>query len=506
MLVGSALGVLLVASSLRLVRLDFQSLWSDEISSLRLLQGDLPALVASLAQEVHPPLYFVLLSLWTGVFGSSEVAVRLPSALAGIAASGLLLRLGRTLFDARVGFVASLLFATSLFQIYYAQEARSYSLLTLTSVMSMDALALGVARLRRAERARGALLYYALSSTAMLYTHYFGFFILASQGACCVIGAFSSWRASHALSGLRAWWPWGVAQCLALFAFLPWLTFFQGQLQRVLHGFWIPPATQEMLWKTAEIFVSIRRPPWAQRPHWEEIGLAFALLLAIGIGAALIRRGRFFPGLAPLSEAESGREPGWPRAGAIGFVALWMLLPIALAWSLSALASIHVYTYRNLIAAQPAVCLLLAVPFTWRRGRWLKVTFAAALLAGPLGQLPWYYQAPHKGRWRELVAFVDRWSTPRDGVAFYTSLVRHSFDFHRTRAGGGPYPFVDLRQNAAPRQARVWLVKAQTRGHNFRDTRNKIVAWGYRESNRWRFAQAELLLFTRAPSPRATSP
>jgi 4-amino-4-deoxy-L-arabinose transferase-like glycosyltransferase len=473
--------------------LDFQSFWTDEISSLRLATGSLPETLEGLRGDVHPPLYFVLLNVWIDVFGDSELAVRAPSVIAGVLATGFVFSLGVTLFGVRSALFATLYSAASLFQIYYAQEARSYAQLSLLSILSMHAFVRGLASDHAGRGGGWRLGLYVLASTALLYTHYFGVFVLIAQALFLCVAAL---RRSF-VSG-RIWLRWTLAQAAALVLFLPWVPIFIEQLQRVQRGFWIPPATWQQLLRTPAVFLSLQRPPWGHRSHWEEIGIAMIALSIAGLGLAALAAGHWSRALGTReSESPESSVLRWPRGAAIGLLVSWLAVPVLLAWSVSVWQSLHIYTFRNLIVSQPAMCLLLAAFTMWMRSRSLRSLFAAAVLACSLGQLPWYYETAHKGRWRELVAFVERWSAPADGVAFYAHFVKQSFDFYRMRAERGPYRFVDLRETRPPREPRIWVVKAHARMHNFRDARARLRAWGYDLDQTWKFSQAELLLFTR---------
>ena len=141
-----ALLILLLALGLRLYRLDGQSLWYDEGTSVVLAGRDVAAIVQGAAADIHPPLYYVLLHFWARLFGSSEVAVRLLSAIAGLGVVGAVYLLGRRLFDQQVALVAALLAALSPFLVYYSQEARMYILAALLGAVSTYLMVLIVRR------------------------------------------------------------------------------------------------------------------------------------------------------------------------------------------------------------------------------------------------------------------------------------------------------------------------------------------------------------------------
>lgn len=85
----------------------------------------------------HPPLYFLLLRIWSQWFGNSVVAIRSLSVLISLLVFPAIYYLCLELFQSSwVGWMAILLMANSPFHILYAQEAREYSLWTVTILLS----------------------------------------------------------------------------------------------------------------------------------------------------------------------------------------------------------------------------------------------------------------------------------------------------------------------------------------------------------------------------------
>lgn len=133
--------------------------------------------VNSLAEDVHPPLYFLLTRGWLQIFGNSITATRSLTALFGVLAFPGLYWLCRELFrESSVAWVAVAVFAISPFHILYAQEARMYSLFTVAIVISSAAL---LRALRR--NGKGDWLIYGLSLVLGFYSHLYFIFLAFSQ-------------------------------------------------------------------------------------------------------------------------------------------------------------------------------------------------------------------------------------------------------------------------------------------------------------------------------------
>ncbi|PDW00183.1 glycosyltransferase family 39 protein [Candidatus Viridilinea mediisalina] len=152
----------LLALAPRLYQLDAQSLWLDEGSSWQLSRAPWAYLLADLFNPSSAyPLYHLLLKGWMELFGASEAALRMPSALAGALTVPVIYLAARELGAwARQGvggeghperrtnlavapnrspwlypFAAALLMLASPYAIWYSQEAKVYSLWLLISTL-----------------------------------------------------------------------------------------------------------------------------------------------------------------------------------------------------------------------------------------------------------------------------------------------------------------------------------------------------------------------------------
>jgi hypothetical protein len=167
--------LLLLAAALRLSTLSLQSFWYDEAyTPVHVLH---PSLVATLESVVHrentPPLWYVLIWGWSRIFGTGEVALRLPSALAGIAAVALAWGIGRELAGRRVALAMAALVAVNPLFVWYSQEARAYGLF-----VALAALATWCCLRAEREPTPRRMAEFALSGAAALATHYFAVFLL----------------------------------------------------------------------------------------------------------------------------------------------------------------------------------------------------------------------------------------------------------------------------------------------------------------------------------------
>jgi mannosyltransferase len=153
---------------LRLYRLGANSFWYDEIATLSLANHS-PTEILRLSSTTNfiPPLYFLVIHWVVQLFGQSELTVRLPSALAGIASIPVGWLLIKDISGSRsTAHAASLLLAVNPLHLWYSQEGRPYALLLLFGSCAL----FGLERALRSE----ALQYWAMfavCSALAFFTH-----------------------------------------------------------------------------------------------------------------------------------------------------------------------------------------------------------------------------------------------------------------------------------------------------------------------------------------------
>jgi uncharacterized membrane protein len=156
--------------------------------------------------EGHPPLYFVLLKVWSYIFGSSELALRSFSLCCGLLSFLVLFNLFRRRSKKNYtawGVLVMLMFNPFLF--YFFTEARMYALAFLLAALSFR---YWIDYQENKKIKSKEFLYFCLSSIGLLYTHYYGLFFLSSLVFFELLrGRFKRSIFHHGL---------------AMFCFLPW--------------------------------------------------------------------------------------------------------------------------------------------------------------------------------------------------------------------------------------------------------------------------------------------
>jgi mannosyltransferase len=171
------LALVVVAAVIRIITIDNQSFWADEALTAYEAGQSFTAMLHTVTRiETTPPLYFLLIWIWAKAFGTSEVALRSISTVAGVALVPIAYLCARELLDRRAGLIAAALVAVNPFMIWYSQEARSYMLLAALSGASF----LWFLRARR-DPSRGNLGWWAGFSAVAMMTHFFAGFLIAPE-------------------------------------------------------------------------------------------------------------------------------------------------------------------------------------------------------------------------------------------------------------------------------------------------------------------------------------
>lgn len=167
----------------------------------------------SLASEApqHPPLYYVMARVWMQWFGNSVAVLRSLSALISLLAFPCLYWLCLELFESSiVGWIAIALMAVSPFYVLYAQEAREYSLWTVTILLSTAALL-------RAMRLNTKLSWLIYAATLAVGLYSFTFSLLIAIGHAIYVAAIEGLRLTKTVNAFL------LASFASLLVFVPWL-------------------------------------------------------------------------------------------------------------------------------------------------------------------------------------------------------------------------------------------------------------------------------------------
>ncbi|MEV6980294.1 glycosyltransferase family 39 protein [Sphaerisporangium sp. NPDC051017] len=400
--VNAAVAVMTAAALVLTVAWSWEpSMWADELATVGSVSS-LDVLWDTLRQRdaVFLP-YYVLMYLWTRL-GTADWWVRLPSALAVAAATGLLTDLGRRLAGARAGVAAGVALLVLPSMARFGQEARPYTLAVAAAVFSFWALH------RATETGRWGR--YVLAVALLPCAHLFAVLVLPAH-----------------LVITRRCLPWlalGSPPALALAALSA------GQVGQV--GWLGPPTWQNIVLVRSAITAWMPEPEPGDLP-----AVVLGWLVALAGLAAAVYLWR--------------REPG--RRAFVAGAVVWGVLPTAVLCAVSFLGT-PVYNSRYVLAAAPAFALLAGMALGRAR---LPVRLAALAAAAALA-LPQQAHARtasgHQVNYRDAAAVAAAGARPGDRVAYAVPWAREGL----TRYAAMP-PEMNPREAMG---VRVWLVRERT--------------------------------------------
>lgn len=205
-----------------------EAIWYDESISAAIAGRSAAEILRLMPNENHPPLYYLLLHFATGIFGHSEWALRLPSALGAVGLVALGAGPVRRALGQRTAFAYAgvVLFMPGI--LIYAHEARMYALGTFAVTATVLYGFLAVQEGRRRDWVS-----FAVASLAAAYLHYYGLIAAALVQACVLLWVL--WRRHEQRRSCL------LGAALMLLGYWPWMGVLVGQAARVnRNGFWVP--------------------------------------------------------------------------------------------------------------------------------------------------------------------------------------------------------------------------------------------------------------------------
>ncbi len=395
-------GVLAVAAAARVSGLGDKALWYDEAISLWFAQRDLATLWWDTANfDFHTPFYYALLHYWVQLFGDGEIALRSLSAALSFFSVPLVYALGRLLLGPAPAAFGALVFAITMMQVWFAQEARMYALMTFSAALALYGAARVMADQRRRRTGLGrewvGWVCYAAGAAGALWSHNAAV-LLPLAVNLAVLGR---WLGDGA-GGARFLIRWFAAQAAVLALWAPWVPRILDQARDVDQSFWIKAPDAVTLAGAADLLY----PTAPSALVW----LGPLLLAVVVAGAAVALR----------------RE----RA-VFAFLALAAFLPFLAEAAISTWKP--VFLVRTLVWVQIPYCLLLAA--TWRLvpGRLGQVLLVSLVVGANLLWLAVYFTQYNKEPWAAAARDVAREAEAGDTLLFVDPVAHLAFEYYFRR-------------------------------------------------------------------------
>lgn len=199
-----------------------QSLWRDEAFSYLLAKKNIIEIISLTGQDFNPPFYYIILHFWIILFGKSEIALRSLSFIFFVLTIYVVsLFLDHIIIQVhkKRKWIYLSLFALNPALLYYAFEARMYSMYAFIATLSFYFFL----RKKRAP--------YIMVSIIGLYTHYFFVFVIATQ------------ITFQAIMYRKRFFKKCLYMIIPFLGFLPWFFYVYPQFLAHTADFWISKTT-----------------------------------------------------------------------------------------------------------------------------------------------------------------------------------------------------------------------------------------------------------------------
>jgi hypothetical protein len=351
------------------------SLWGDESFAAVLAQKPIEQIIKIVAHDTSPPLYYICLHGWMKIFGTSEIAIRMLSFLFFLGLCFVVYLIAKHLFDKKTGILAGILTFLNPFLFSYGFEGRMYSILALTSTLSIY--------FYLKKRWVGLV----LATTAALYSHHFALVVVLVEGFWTLVEVLKAKKYSFK-NFFRFFWPF-----LAVFIlYIPWFYPLYYQTKLVEGGFWLGrPGINDVLSLFKNFLAGSVETDWSV---W---------VVGIFLGLFLMRK--------------------WKKDKEDLFLLSWAIIPIFLIFFISQIGS-SIFYDRYMLAMIPPV-LIIAISY---RRKFVSLGLILVLMLTLMKMDYNYFLNPKKRPFRELANYVKSQLGPGVSLINFNAKAHHLWE------------------------------------------------------------------------------
>ena len=428
-------------------KINQESIWYDEFGTIEVLsQPDINAVFHQIAvEENNPPVYYLLLRAWSG-FGKviNPVYLRFFSVLIAIIGIWMIYSIGSALFDRKTGCIASILFATSPYILWYAQETRNLML------EAVSAMAILFFFFKFCESGKKRYFFAAaLFQLIGIFTHYYLFFLMPAQIIyLCIV------------RDRRKLVIWSTALFIICVLFVPWLPFMQEQLA-VNNTAWLRKLNINFPIVLLNNF-SVGIFQFSHRKLIFFSMVLFFLLFVLGI----------VTGFRESKRCNSSKN--------ILLVLLFFFVPLILSVLVSLFKPILYEGRRYLILILPIFFILAANGIVFLKKNDYKSLLIILLVSLNCYYMINLYTAYQKRFWNRAANAIKEQSLPGDGYFSLDYTKGKILEFYGTgNANRLEMPSNHIVKNALADYDRVWLITTEQPAHiiakQFMDEQYRLI-------------------------------
>ena len=230
------------------------SIWFDEAFSAYIIRYDFAKIWHFTSVDVHPPLYYFALKIWSLIFGSSDFALRAMSVFFAVATIWASFCLVKRIFGAKTAAVSTAFLAISPMFVRYSQEIRMYTMVAFFAVLTIRAF-YEIYLAKNSEKAKKKWrILFVVSAALGIWTQYLsGLTLVALWIYRAILVRKNSPKAKFS-KFIKEFFAekWFALNAWIVVLFLPWIPFFLTQAVSVKSAFWI----QDLSFNTLPNYVS----------------------------------------------------------------------------------------------------------------------------------------------------------------------------------------------------------------------------------------------------------
>ena len=388
-----------LAAILRFLFLTSQGFWYDEALTALSMKMSFFDMIRDRLSGGHSPLYFIVIYPFAKLFGASELIVRLPSVIASVISIYVFYLLAGKLFnDSKIVNLSTLFFSLSALNIYFAQEARMYSMCVLAIIASFYFL------LRAIDEEDWKLWAGYVISTAIL------FYLSASSIPVIFV------QIAYVMIKRRKLADFFLSFSIIVLLYVP-MAYFYLSMKKLGFIEWLPPINLQTFLNIFYGF-GFKSIPILDAQGLYAMYVPISEFLSVYLVGAIIIFGILFSFIR-ISKSEKGIRLSLVSdfdSNAALFLILWLALPIIIEVLYSIFKQPMFGPKRYVIILSPAYYLLLGLGIKKIGWKWLKNSLAAVLLVFFTLALFTFYSTPTKEDWIGAISFIDKNVAPEEIV------------------------------------------------------------------------------------------
>jgi len=396
--------ITILAAYLQLHNISAKSFWLDEGSSITMARLDWFNFLRILwRREMNMVLYYLLLRGWLHL-GDSVAWIRGLSVIFATAAVPGIFLLGRKMQGIGLGLISALLLSVNAFQVRYAQEARSYSLLVLLVIASTYFFISAID-----SNSPRDWKWYIVASSLAVYSQFFAVLVVVAHWIA--LWVLFRTKSAELAPDIRKQFR-RAAKLIALWTLPIWL-----------------------------FIVTTGAGPiaWIRRPGVNDI-VGLLKKLSGNADTALFV---IYSACVLLALVQGALSPRKQLPGSRSYIVLacWFIVPLLIVLVASVIRP--VFAPRYMMICLPAWIMLAAAGANSIRPRFLvPVALALFVWLGIIGVRSYYRADFDIGRndVRSATIYILEHAEPSDGVVFYTLSARFPYDYYAAHSASQNKP------------------------------------------------------------------